>query len=71
MLVDDHAVVRTGYKRYIELDSELQVAAEAASGEEAYATLEHTSVDIVIMDLSMPGQGGFESLRRILSRYPS
>lgn len=71
MLVDDHAVVRTGYKRYIELDSELQVAAEAASGEEAYANLEHTSVDIVIMDLSMPGQGGFESLRRILSRYPS
>ncbi len=71
MLVDDHAVVRAGYKRYIELDPGLQVAAEAASGEDAYALLEHVPVDVVIMDLSMPGQGGFESLRRILSRYPA
>lgn len=71
MLVDDHAVVRAGYKRYIELDPALQVSAEASSGEEAYAQLERVSVDVVIMDLSMPGQGGFESLRRILNRYPA
>ncbi len=71
MLVDDHAVVRAGYKRYIELDPDLQVAGEAASGEDAYALLERLAVDIVIMDLSMPGQGGFESLRRILNRYPA
>lgn len=71
MLVDDHAVVRAGYKRYIELDPDLQVATEACSGEEAYALLDRTPVDVVIMDLSMPGQGGFESLRRILNRYPA
>ncbi len=71
LLVDDHAVVRAGYKRYIELDPALQVAAEASSGEEAYALLDNTPVDVVIMDLSMPGQGGFESLRRILNRYPA
>lgn len=71
MLVDDHAVVRAGYKRYIELDPALQVSAEAGSGEDAYAQLERVSVDVVIMDLSMPGQGGFESLRRILNRYPA
>lgn len=71
MLVDDHAVVRAGYKRYIELDPGLQVAAEGASGEQAYALLDSVQVDVVIMDLSMPGQGGFESLRRILNRYPA
>ncbi len=70
MLVDDHAVVRAGYKRYIELDPQLQVVAEASTGEEAYFRLETTPVDVVIMDLSMPGQGGFESLRRILNRFP-
>ena len=71
MLVDDHAVVRAGYKRYIELDPVLQVVAEASSGEEAYAQLGSLQVDVVIMDLSMPGQGGFESLRRVLNRYPT
>lgn len=70
MLVDDHAVVRAGYKRYIELDPELRVVAEASSGEEAYFLLEQCPSDVVIMDLSMPGQGGFESLRRIISRFP-
>ncbi len=71
VLVDDHAVVRAGYKRYIELDPRLQVVAEASTGEEAYALLDRQPADVVIMDLSMPGQGGFESLRRILNRFPS
>jgi two-component system invasion response regulator UvrY len=70
ILVDDHAVVRAGYKRYIELDERLSVVGEASTGEEAYALLEQLSADVVVMDLSMPGQGGFESLRRILNRYP-
>ncbi len=71
MLVDDHAVVRAGYKRYIELDPQLVVVAEASTGEEAYVMLEKLTADVVIMDLSMPGQGGFETLRRMLNRYPS
>ena len=70
MLVDDHAVVRAGYKRFIELDPLLKVIAEASSGEEAYSLLESRSVDVIIMDLSMPGQGGFETLRRLLNRFP-
>ena len=70
MLVDDHAVVRAGYKRFIELDPQLQVVAEAATGEEAYTLLETTMIDVVIMDLSMPGQGGFETLRRMMNRFP-
>lgn len=70
MLVDDHAVVRAGYKRFIELDATLKVAAEAGTGEDAYTLLESTRIDVVIMDLSMPGQGGFETLRRIMNRFP-
>jgi DNA-binding NarL/FixJ family response regulator len=71
MLVDDHAVVRAGYKRYIELDPALTVVAEASTGEEAYSLLDKQTADVLIMDLSMPGQGGFETLRRVLNRYPS
>ncbi|MFM8463098.1 MAG: response regulator [Burkholderiaceae bacterium] len=71
ILVDDHAVVRAGYKRYIELDERLSVVGEASTGEAAYALLEHQPADVLVMDLSMPGQGGFESLRRILNRYPT
>ena len=70
MLVDDHAVVRAGYKRFIELDPCLKVIAEASSGEEAYSLLDSRSVDVIIMDLSMPGQGGFETLRRLHHRLP-
>ena len=70
MLVDDHAVVRAGYKRFIELDKEIRVVAEASTGEEAYQLLVQLDTDIVILDLMMPGQGGFEALRRITNRYP-
>jgi DNA-binding NarL/FixJ family response regulator len=71
LLVDDHAVVRAGYKRYLELDPTLQVVGEADSGELAYGMLAQTSADVVVMDLSMPGQGGLESMRRIMQRYPA
>lgn len=70
LLVDDHAVVRAGYKRYLELDPTLQVVGEADSGELAYGMLAQTPADVVVMDLSMPGQGGLESMRRIMQRYP-
>ena len=70
VLVDDHAVVRAGYKRYLELDQHIQVTGEADSGESAYALLATQEVDVLVMDLSMPGQGGMESIQRILQRYP-
>ena len=70
LLVDDHAVVRAGYKRYLELDAQIEVVGEADSGEQAYALLSQLKVDLIVMDLSMPGQGGIESMRRILQRYP-
>ena len=74
LLVDDHAVVRAGYKRYLELNPAIAVVGEADSGEQAYGFLtagnEASGADVVVMDLSMPGQGGIESMRHILQRFP-
>jgi two-component system, NarL family, invasion response regulator UvrY len=70
VLVDDHAVVRAGYRRFLEQEPGYEVIAEAASGEEAYALLQTLTPDIVILDLSMPGEGGLSALRRFKLRWP-
>ena len=70
LLVDDHAVVRAGYKRYLELDTQIEVVGEAEHGEQAYELLATLRADVIVMDLSMPGRGGLESIRHILQRYP-
>ncbi len=69
MLVDDHAVVRAGLRRLIENQSNIEVVAEAVDGDQAYHLYSAAPVDVVVMDLSMPGMGGLESARRILGRY--
>jgi len=70
LLVDDHVVVRAGYRRFLEQESDCQVIAEASSGEEAYVLLQTSTPDVVILDLSMPGQGGLSVLRRVRLRWP-
>jgi DNA-binding NarL/FixJ family response regulator len=70
VLVDDHAVVRAGYRRFLEQERGYSVIGEAASGEEAYSLLQRISPDIVLLDLSMPGLGGLSSLRRFKLRWP-
>jgi two-component system invasion response regulator UvrY len=70
VLVDDHAVVRAGYRRFLEQEPGYSVIGEAASGEEAYSLLQRISPDIVLLDLSMPGLGGLSSLRRFKLRWP-
>lgn len=70
MLVDDHAVVRSGLRRMLELRPDMVVIAEAGSGEQAYQMYYELHPDVVIMDLSMPGMGGLEALRRIMTRDP-
>lgn len=71
MLVDDHAVVRAGVRRLLEQQSGFSVVAEAESGERAYQLFGEHLPDIIIMDLSMPGMGGMEAIRRIIARYPT
>jgi two-component system, NarL family, invasion response regulator UvrY len=65
MLVDDHAVVREGYRSVLQKQSGLRVIAEAADGSEAYRLFKQVKPDLVIMDLAMPGIGGIEAIRRI------
>lgn len=70
-LADDHAVVRTGYRRLLELEPNVSVVAEFADGETAYTWLSANHADILILDLSMPGRGGLETLRRLKARVPA
>ncbi len=68
LLVDDHAVVREGYKSYLSLSEKIGNVYEANSGETACQQYLQTPVDVVVMDLSMPGMGGLECIRRLLNR---
>jgi two-component system invasion response regulator UvrY len=68
LLVDDHPVVRSGYGRLLEQAGDITVVAEAGSAEQAYATFSQHAPDVCVTDLSLPGMGGLELLRRIVAR---
>jgi two-component system invasion response regulator UvrY len=70
MLVDDHAVVRAGFRRLLEQEPGIRVVAETDSGERAYLLYVEHAPDVVVLDLSMPGISGFEIIRRITERQP-
>jgi two-component system invasion response regulator UvrY len=70
MLVDDHAVVRTGFRLLLQSVSEMSVIGEAESGEVACQRYAELAPDVVVMDLAMPGMGGLEALKRIRARHP-
>ncbi|MEN8205070.1 MAG: response regulator transcription factor [Pseudomonadota bacterium] len=68
LLVDDHEVVRAGYRRLLEGTEDIVVIAEAADGESAYTDFFQYQPDVLVMDLSMPGMGGLEASMRILAK---
>ncbi len=68
VLVDDHAVVREGYRNLLEDCQGIDVVGEADSGEMACKVYTDLKPDVVIMDLSLPGMGGLEAIRRIIAR---
>jgi two-component system invasion response regulator UvrY len=70
LLVDDHAVVRTGFRLLLQSLADVSVVAEAESGEAACQRYLELTPDVVVMDLAMPGMGGMEALRRIRARHP-
>ena len=65
LLVDDHAVVRAGYRRLLEQSEQVQVVAEANDAEQGYAEFCRHRPDIGVIDLSLPGIGGIELIKRL------
>jgi DNA-binding NarL/FixJ family response regulator len=70
LLVDDHAVVREGYRRLLERDATITVVGEAANSTQAYEQAVTLSPDVIVMDIALPGVSGIEAVRRILAHRP-
>lgn len=71
LLADDHAAVRFGLRRILEQYDDIEVVSESESGEQANESFNDVLPDVLIMDVSMPGIGGLEALRRILTHHES
>jgi two-component system, NarL family, invasion response regulator UvrY len=71
LLVDDHAIVRAGFRRLLEQQVNHHVIAEAGDAETAYALFVEHQPDVVVLDLSMPGASGLDLVRRMVMRQPS
>ena len=68
LLVDDHAVVRQGYRRLIEMHEGIEVVAEADDAASGYQAFKSANPDVVVVDISMPGRGGIDLIRQIRQR---
>ena len=71
ILVDDHAVVRAGFRMLLATSESIEVISEASRGEEVIGQYVNLKPDVVVMDLSMPGLGGLETMHRIVQRDAS
>ena len=71
LLVDDHAVVRAGYRVLLQNTDDIEVVAEADSGERACRAFADLQPDVVVMDLTMPGMGGLQAIQRMVARDPN
>ena len=69
-IVDDHAIVRSGLRQFFSEHVDLRVVGEAASGREAIELVRTTELDVLVMDLSMPGQSGIDALAMIRAKAP-
>ena len=70
MIVDDHTVVRGGLRFFLLTVDDIELVAEAASGEEALRLCDESKPDVVLMDLVMPGMDGIETTRILCERHP-
>ena len=69
LVVDDHAIVRSGIRRLLSERTDIDVL-EAVSGEEALRAVQEQSLDLIVLDLNLPGLGGLELLRRLTRAAP-
>jgi two-component system invasion response regulator UvrY len=70
LIVDDHAILRAGVREMLSDEDDLQVVAEAGSAEEALQTLRNTAVDVVVLDITLPGQSGIDLLKQLRRDRP-
>jgi len=70
LLVDDHAIVREGYRRLLEGDSNIRVVGEASDASQACQSARALNPDVVVMDIALPGTSGIEATRRMLKDQP-
>jgi DNA-binding NarL/FixJ family response regulator len=71
LIADDHTVVRQGLKQILADDTQMSVVAEATNGNEVLQTLERTNVDVLILDITMPGRNGLDVLKEVRRKYPT
>lgn len=70
LLVDDHTLVRRGFRRILEDEQDIAVAGEAGDGVEAVKLAEELHPKVIVMDCAMPGMNGLEATRKILAKNP-
>jgi DNA-binding NarL/FixJ family response regulator len=70
LLVDDHALVRRGFRRILEDEPDIKVAGEAGNGPEAIQLADELHPKVIVMDCAMPGMNGLEATRQILDKHP-
>jgi len=71
LLVDDHSLVRRGFRRILEDEKDIEVVAEASDGQEAIKLAEELQPKVIVMDCAMPGTNGLDATRRILKKQPN
>lgn len=71
LLVDDHTLVRRGFRRMLEDDPALVVVGEASDGDEAVRLSAHLKPAVIVMDCAMPGTGGLTATRQIVRDHPA
>jgi DNA-binding NarL/FixJ family response regulator len=71
LIADDHAVVRHGISQIVTVDNQMMIAGEASNGNDLLDLVRKTAVDVVILDINMPGRNGLETLKELKRDYPS
>jgi DNA-binding NarL/FixJ family response regulator len=71
LLVDDHSLVRRGFRRILEDEKDIEVVAEASDGKEAVDLADEVRPKVIVMDCAMPGMNGLEATRQILKKQPN